>query len=150
MSLNIVYKYDERKTRVRTLTDSEVEGTPVLDPTDQRPAVVVTPSGDLTKTVTSSDVPLGGGVTSITYKNGGVGLVGKEVVLAYDGTFEFEDVVSSGTTPAPTSTTLGTAVYITSAGALTLASSGNTAYGRVDYPTDYNKRAGILPVRIGE
>lgn len=149
MTLKIVYKYDERKTRVRTLANTVNENTPVLDPTDSRPAVTITRSGDATTTITSADVPLGGGVTSITYKNGGVGLEGKEVTLAYDGTFEFDGVVSSGTTPAPTSTPNGTAVFITSAGALTLASSGNTAYGHVDYPLDYFKVAGVLPIRIG-
>lgn len=149
MTLKIIYKYTESKTRVRTLASTVNENTPVLDPTDSRPAVTITRSGDATTTVTSADVPLGGGVTSITYNNGGVGLVGKEVTLAYDGVFEFSGVVSSGTTPAPTSTAQGTKVYITSGGALTLASSGNTFYGEVDYPLDYAKVAGVLPIRVG-
>lgn len=150
MTENMIYKYDEKKTRVRTLAATVESGTPLLDPDDSRPAVALTNSGDATKTVTTADIPIGGGVTTLTYPNGGVGLTGKETTLAYDGTWEF-DVVSTGTTPAPTSTLNGVQVYIiTSTGALTLSSSGNTAYGKVDYPTDYNKVAGKLPVRIGD
>lgn len=150
MTKNMIYKYDEKNTRVRTLAVTVEAGQSVLDPGDSRPAVALTNSGDATKTVTTADFPIGGGVTGFTYDNGGVGLVGKEVTLAYDGTWEF-DVVSSGTTPAPTNTANGVQVYIiTSTRALTLASSGNTAYGKVDYPIDYNKVAGKLPVRIGD
>lgn len=153
MTKNMIFKYTENKTRVRTLADDNIDaGTPLLDPADARPAVTVTATGLLTRTITSSDdplvVPLGGRVTSITYTDGSPGHADDEATLAYDGTWEF-DVVSSGATPAPTSTLNGVQVYITGAGALTLSSSGNTAYGRVDYPTDYFKRAGKLPVRIG-
>lgn len=150
MVKNMIYKYEEKNTRVRTLAATVLSGTPLLDPADARPAVALTNSGDATKTVTTADIPIGGGVTTLTYPNGGEGLIGKETTLAYDGTWEF-DVVSSGATPAPTSTANGVQVYIiTGTGALTLSSSGNTAYGRVDYPTDYYKRAGKLPVRIGD
>jgi len=144
-----IFRSTDTLNRVRTLAASAHEGDPVLDPTDQRPAVAYTNSGDVMKTVTTSDIPIGGGVTTLTYPNGGVGLFGKETVLAYDGTWEF-DVVSSGTTPAPTTTPAGTKVFIIAATSkLTLASSGNVAYGTVDYPTDYTKRAGKLPVLIG-
>ncbi len=152
MSKNMIRKYSEEGVlapRVRTLVATVDSGVPMLDPLDSRPAVSLTASGDATKTITSADIPMGGGVSSLTYADGGVGLTGKETVLAYDGTWEFADVVSSGVTPAPTSTADRTQVYITGAGALTLASSGNTAYGRVDYPIDYAKRAGYLPVQIG-
>lgn len=152
MTKNMIRKYTAEgplAPRVRTLGATVEAGTPLLDPVDSRPAVALTNSGDATKTITSADIPMGGGVTSLTYDNGGVGLTGKETTLAFDGTWEFSGVVSSGTTPAPTSTADRTQVYITSGGALTLASSGNTAYGRVDYPIDYTKRAGYLPVQIG-
>lgn len=72
------------------------------------------------------------------------------VGAALDGTWEFEGVVSSGTTPAPTTTAQGTPVFATSAGALTLAASGNTRVGVVDYPASYVKTAGTVPVAIGE
>lgn len=68
---------------------------------------------------------------------------------AIDGTFTFEGVVSSGTTLAPVSTEQGTPVFVTSAGALTLAASGNTRVGIVNYPATYTKAAGKLPVAIG-
>ena len=152
MAKNMVFKYTENKTRVRTLSGVTDAGVPLLDPADARPAVTVTSTGKITRTVSTSDnpqvVPLGGGVTSITYTDGSPGHGDNDATLAYDGTWEF-GVVSSGTTPAPTTTPNGTQVYITPGGALTLASSGNTAYGRVDYPTDWHKRAGKLPVRIG-
>lgn len=149
MAKNLIYKYDEKKTRVRVLAASVDSGVPLLDPLDARPAVSLTASGDLTKTVDTTTVPLGGGVTSLTYKDGGASLIGKETTLAYDGVWEFAGVVSTGTTPVPTSTAGGVKVYITSGLALTLVSTSNTFYGTVDYPTDYYKRAGILPIRVG-
>lgn len=102
----MIYKYTESQTKVRTLAATVLEGTPLLDPADDRPAVALTNSGDATKTITTADIPIGGTVETLTYKNGGVGLIGKETTLAYDGTWEF-DVVSTGTTPAPTSTAQG-------------------------------------------
>ena len=72
------------------------------------------------------------------------------VGAALDGTWEFEGVVSTGTTPTPTTTAQGTPVFVTGAGALTLASSGNTRVGVVDYTASYDKAAGKLPVAIGE
>jgi hypothetical protein len=153
MAKNMIYKYTENKTRDRVLDSAVDSGTPVLDPDDARPAVTITAVGQgISKTLSVNDnpqqVPFGGGVTSITYTERPASLEGLEATLAYDGTWQF-DVVSTGTTPAPTSTENGVQVYITGAGALTLASSGNTAYGHVDYPTDWNKVAGKLPVRIG-
>ena len=142
---NLVYKYTERQTRVRTLAASVVAGTPLLDPTDQRPAVALTNSGDVTKTITNADIPMGGGVSSITYANGGVGLTGKETTLAYDGTWEFTGITGVGVNTAN-----GVAVYITAGGALTTTDTGNTFYGRTDYPLDYVKATNVAPVRIGD
>lgn len=144
MAKNMIYKYEEKNTRVRTLAATVLSGTPLLDPADQRPAVALTNSGDATKTVTTADIPIGGGVTTLTYPDGGVGLFGKETTLAYDGTWEF------AVTGVTTGTANGVQVYITSGGVLTTSSSGNTAYGKIDYPTDYWKRAAIAPVRIGD
>lgn len=152
MTKNMVYKYEEKNTRVRVLAATVTSGTPLLDPFDARPAVALTNSGDATKTITTADLPIGGGVTTLTYPNGGVGLVGKETTLAYDGTWEFP-VYSTGTTDAPTNTAQGTQVYVPAAGTghLTLSSASSAiAYGKVDYPVDWDKRAGFLPVRIGD
>ena len=144
MTKNMIYKYTENKTRVRTLAATVESGTPLLDPADSRPAVAITNSGDATKTVTTADIPIGGGVTTLTYPNGGVSLTGKETTLAFDGTWEH------AVTGVTTGTVQGADVYITAGGVLTLTSGGNTFYGNVDYPTDYWKRAAIAPVRIGD
>lgn len=146
MATNLVYRYDKKKTRVRTLSASVAAGTPLLDPTDDRPAVAVTASGDYTETITEN-LPYGwGSVTDVA--KGGAGLKGMETTLAYDGTWEFKVLTAQDSTPN------GTDVYITAAGALTLASGGgNTAYGVVDIPTDYQIREddsdAVVPVRIG-
>ena len=143
MAKNMIYKYDEKKTRVRTLAATVQAGTPLLDPTDSRPAVALTASGDSTQTITAN-LPLGwSSVTGVA--NGGAGLEGKETTLAYDGTWEFASI-----TGVTNSTASGVQIYITSGGVLTNVSSGNTAYGRTDYPLDYKKATGVAPVRIGD
>jgi hypothetical protein len=152
MAKNMIRKYSEegpRAPRVRTLAATTLAGAPLLDPLDARPAVALSNSGDATATITSAVIPMGGGVSALTYANGGVGLTGKQTLLAYDGTYEFAGVVSTGSTPIPVSTADRVQVFITSAGALTLVPTGNTAYGRIDYPIDYLRRAGIVPVQIG-
>lgn len=69
--------------------------------------------------------------------------------VALDGTWEFEGVVSTGTTAVPTTTAQGTPVFVTSAGDLTLVNTSNTRAGIVNYPATYNKVAGKLPIAIG-
>ncbi|UOE45982.1 hypothetical protein [Agromyces larvae] len=69
--------------------------------------------------------------------------------VATDGTWEFESIVSTGTTPAPTTTAQGAVVYATGAGALTLEAASNTRVGVVNYPATYAKVAGTLPVKVG-
>lgn len=69
--------------------------------------------------------------------------------VAVDGTWEFEGIVSTGTTPVPTTTPQGTVVYATSAGALTLVDTDNDRVGVVNYPATYEKAAGVLPIKIG-
>lgn len=70
--------------------------------------------------------------------------------VAVDGTWEFEGIVSTGTTPAPTSTPQGTIVYAkNSGGDLTLESDSATKVGEVNYPATYEKVAGTLPIKIG-
>lgn len=146
MATNLVYRYDKKKTRVRTLAASVPAGTPLLDPADSRPAVSVTASGDYTETVTDN-LPYGwGSVTGLA--KGGAGLKGKETTLAYDGTWEFKVLT------AQDNTANGAQVYITSGGDLTLTAGGNTAYGVVDLPIDYEIREdgsdAVVPVRIGD
>jgi len=149
MAKNMIFKYTENKTRVRDLGEATDSGVPVLDPDDGRPAITLTTTGaGISRTLDNTDIPLGGGVTAITYLDTPASLEGFEATLAYDGTWELT-VVSTGTTPAPTTTVNGDIVYIKSDGGLTLVATDNTLYGYVDYPTEYTKRAGLLPVRIG-
>lgn len=142
MATNLVFRYDDKKTRVRTLAGQTAGGTPLLDPSDSRPAVTLTATGGFTKTVTTN-LPYGwASVTGVPA--GGKGLATLDATLAYDGTWEF---AVAGVT---TGTAQGAQVYITAGGALNLTASGNTAYGRVDYPLGYKKVAGTAPVRIGD
>lgn len=69
--------------------------------------------------------------------------------VATDGTWVFEGVVSTGTTPTPTTTPQTTPVFITAAGALTLIATGNTRFGTVNYSASFEKAPGVLPVQIG-
>lgn len=143
MATNMVYRYDDEKTRVWDLGGTFAPGLPVKSASSE-PGVTLTGSGGYTRSQTGP-----GPYTISGIPAGGVGLTGNECTVATDGTWEFEGVVSSGATPAPTSTPNNTLVYITSGNALTLASSGNAIYGVVDYPKNYVKVAGTLPVKIG-
>ena len=138
MATNLVYRNTDSKNRVETLAATHAPGTPVLS-LASKPAVTVTGSGDYT---TSEVFPGVGTLSGIPA--GGVGLVGKQVTLAFDGTWEF-----TGITGITTATAQGTAVYITAGLALTGTSSGNTLFGYVDYPPDFDKTRGPVPVRIG-
>lgn len=110
-----------------------------------RSGVTITASGGITRSVTVGNYTLSG------IPGGGIGLKPLEVVVATDGTFEFLNVTDTdGTTPVATTTAQGAQVYITSAGALTLDATSNTAFGWVNYPVHkYVKAAGKLPVKIG-
>jgi len=141
MANNVVFSDIESLREVWPVAAEVASGTPLVN--NGKAGVALTASGGSTKSVTSGPYTISG------IPAGGVGLDALEVSVATTGTFEFTGVVSSGTTPVPTSTAQGTPVFITSAGALTLASSGNTAFGRVNYPKGYNKVAGKLPVKIG-
>lgn len=138
MATNLVYRNTDSLNRVETLAATYASGVPVLS-LGGKPAVTVTASGDYTK---SENIPGVGTLSGIP--NGGVGLVGKQVTLAFDGTWEF-----TGITGVTTSAAQGTVVYITSGGSLTGTASGNTRFGTVDYPVDYDKTRGQIPVKIG-
>lgn len=66
------------------------------------------------------------------------------VGVSLHGTWGFE-----GITGVTATTTQGTPVYVTSAGALTTTESTNTLVGVVNYPASYIKAAGKAPVKIG-
>lgn len=138
MALNLVYRNTDSKNRVEDLGATLAPGTPVVSTADL-PAVTVTGSGDYTVSE-----PGFGGTTISGIARGGVGLVGQEVTLAFDGTWEFP------VTGATATTAQGTAVYLTSGGTLTTTAGSNTAYGYVDWPPTYDRTRGVVPVRIGE
>lgn len=138
MAINKIFQSTEADHRARVVPEDTKSGDPLLLGT--RPAVALTDRGDATRTDTTG---LPAGVTSISYKSGGAGLEDDQASVAFDGTWEFD------VTGAATSTAQDVAVYITSAGALTLTEGSNTAFGFTDYPQDYVKVAGRAPVRIG-
>ena len=141
MATNLVYRNDNKKNRVEVLAATHGSGEPVLSLAGL-PAVTVTGSGDYTKSEVIAGVGTLSGIAA-----GGQGLVGKEVTLAIDGTWEFDAAVFGGT--LPTGTTQGDEVFLTSGGELTMTEGSNTLFGYIDFPKDYDKTRGFLPVRIG-
>lgn len=139
MAVNIVFQSDQTTHRARVVPTGTKSGTPLL--IGGRPALAITDRGDATRTQTTG---LPAGLTSITYKSGGVGLATDQATVSFRATFE------APVTGATTSTGQDVAVYITSAGALTLTDTGNTLFGYTDYPVDFVKAAGRAAVRIGE
>lgn len=140
MAKNLVYRNDNKKNRVEVLSATYAPGVPVVS-LSGAPAVTITGSGDYTKSEVIQGVGTLSGIPA-----GGVGLEGKEVTLAFDGTWEF---LTSSVAGASASTANGTKVYITSGNALTTTASGNTLYGTVDRPKDYDNTRGYTPVKIG-
>lgn len=142
MATNLVYRNTDSQNRVETLAATHGPGEAVLSKAGL-PAVTVTGSGDYTVTETVFYAPL----TISGIPAGGAGLVGKQVTLAFDGTWEFAQADVTGVTAS--GMTQGTAIYITSALALTNVASTNTLFGYVDIPTDYDTSRGMVPIRIG-
>ena len=143
MATNLVHMGTPADNRVETLAATYGSGVPVLSLAGI-PAVTLTGSGDYTK----SEAIAGYGTLS-GIPAGGVGLSGKEVTLAFNGTFEFDkDAWASNTLPT-TGISQGAKVYITGGGDLTTTVGSNTLFGYFDYPKDYDTTRGFLPVRIG-
>lgn len=144
MALNMIYKFERSQERdladaVAPAAPSTIQpGVPVLFP--EGAAVSLTASGNGTVTQTDN-LPVG--VTSVTYKNGGVGNLEGAASFAFDGAWDLP------VTGATTTTKKGIAVYITTAGGLTLTEGTNTLFGFTDYPRDYAKVSGRAVVRIG-
>lgn len=135
MANNVVFSDIESLREVWPVAAEVASGTPLIN--TGRAGVALTASGGSTRSVISGPYTISG------IPSGGVGLDALEVSVATSGTFEF--AVAGGLTTTPQNTV----VYITSGGALTLTSSGNTAWGRVNYPKGYARVAGTLPVKIG-
>lgn len=144
MAKNLVYKNDNKKNRVETLAATYDSGRPVISLAGLA-AVTVTASGDHTRSEAISGFGTLSGIP-----DGGVGLTGKEVTLAFDGTWEWPASEITGITAA---TPQGTAVnFVVATGVLTNAAVAGTTvvpFGYVDFPKDYDKTRGFVPVRIG-
>lgn len=141
MATNLVYRNTDSRNRVETLAATHAPGAAVLSG-DSSPAVTVTGSGDYTISDTTY-----GDITISGISAGGVGLTGKEVTLAFDGTWEWDEDDITGYVAA--SVAQGAIVYITSGLVLTNSASGNTRYGTVDFPKDYDKTRGYIPIKVG-
>lgn len=144
MATNLVYRNIDSKNRVEVFGTTIQSGEPLVA-LSGRPSVSVTASGDSTTTDSTSFVPY----TISGIPNGGVGLEGKEVTLASDGTWEWPVARFTGITAASAQ---GAAVnIITATRQFTNAAvgAGIVAYGTVDFPPDYDKTRGYVPVRIG-
>jgi hypothetical protein len=147
MATNLVYRNTDAENRVETLAATYGPGAPVTSLAGL-PAVTVTASGDHTTTDSTSYPPY----TISGIPDGGAGLEGKQVTLAFDGTWEFLATGFDGTAPNPAVIAQGTAIQFKASNAkLTTAAvtTGITAWGYVDFPPDYDKTRGYVPVRIG-
>lgn len=145
MATNLVYRNTDSQNRVETLAATYQSGKPVVSLAGE-PAVTVTASGDAT---TSDTVD---GMTISGIPNGGVGLVGKQVTLAFDGTWEWLATDFVDTEPVPSSMTQGTLINIRTATnelTTTAVAAGIVAFGYIDIPPDYDRTRGYVPVRIG-
>lgn len=141
MATNLVFKNDNKQNRVVTLAATYGPGVPVI--ANGSPAVTVTGSGDYTKSEVIPGVGTLSGVAA-----GGVGLAGKEVSVAFSGTWEFPvaDITGIASVAAAVN---GETVYITSANALTTTAGTNLKFGTVDFPKEYDKTRGLVPIKIG-
>lgn len=136
MARNEVFAYTPRYVRERPVPSGTKSGTPVL--IGIRPGVTITARADDTTTFTLADG------SSRTIPTGSANQSPGKASIAFDGTWEFTSI-----TGVTTSTADDTAIYITSGGALTTTSTGNTLFGYTDYTPNYTKAAGKAPVRIG-
>lgn len=153
MALNKIFAGSQEKNRDIPLTDVFAPAsTTTIQPgvpvaiggalATARPAVSLTASGNGTVTQTTN---LPSDITSVTYKNGGVGNSSSpaSATFAFDGSYEFP------VTGATTSTGNGVPVYITTAGVLTLTVGSNLLYGTTDFPKGYTKTNARAVVKIG-
>lgn len=143
MATNLVYRNLDPLNRVETLAATYAPGKPAVS-LGGSPVVTITGSGDYTISETTQYAPY----TISGIPAGGVGLEGKEVTLAFDGTWEFDAAEFGGTLPT-TNIAQGNSVYVTSAGVLTNTEGSNTKFGTYDYPKDYDRTRGFLPIKIG-
>lgn len=133
MALNVIYSDIRSERRARPVGNNVAPGTPIIS--GGQPAVTLTGSRDYAGNVISAT---GNGETIILAGGrGGESLPADNyATITFSGTYTFPVIGAS------TATTPGTLVYREADGDLTLTSSGNTLYGRVEFwrgkdsPTD--------------
>lgn len=144
MAKNGVFAHTDALTEIWFVDAPVASGTPLIRGT--KAGVALTDSEGRTGSATVGPYTISGfgtaGVGLDKVTTGGTGDLA--VSVATDGTWEFKNV-----TGVTTATEQGTAIYITSAGALTTTSTDNTLFGYVNYPGTYVKAAGKAPVKIG-
>lgn len=152
MATNLVFRNADSQNRWDDIGRTVRSGDPVIS--TWGPAVAVTSSGDAVSTEILA-TPIGGTGSAIQITGlpeGGVGNEGKEFAAAVDGTWEFPVDSFGGTSPDLATITAGTEVnYDTGSNELTLDAVGGDVveFGKVDFPKNYDKTRGFLPVRIG-
>lgn len=143
VSTGAVFSSTDAQREVWTNPTTIAPGTAVISVADQ-PGIAITGTGDYATPASTIGAYT---ITPAAGTGGGVGLTGKQVSVATDGTWEFP--VTGGTT----STVQNTLVYaVVSSGditSLTTTAGSNKVYGKVNYPVDYVKVDGTLPVKIG-
>lgn len=144
MATNMYKKYTESKCREWPVAAGTQAGTVVIHPISEQVGVTLTARGDSTVT---AGIP---GVTGGTVPNGGAGNKSNSATVAVDGSWllTVATVVNGDTNPetGTAGTAAGTAVYRTTAGALTLTEGTNTPVGVID---DGVIVGGVAPVLIG-
>ena len=145
MASNMFKKYTEALVRKVEVGTDVPGGTAIF--VNGRPAVTLADSGGSSVTKTTN---LPGNITSITYDTGGVTYGEGEAAVAFDGTWLFPvaGVANGDTVPdSAAGTNEGTSVYRDpDDGALTLTSTDNVFYGKIDAGAIVG---GVAPVQIG-
>lgn len=144
MATNLVFRNIDSENRWDDISRAVRSGDPVIG--TWGPAVAITDSGSQTRSESFPPYTISG------IPSGGVGNEGTEFSSGADGTWEFLAADFNGTAPNPATITKGTAInYHEASNKLTTAAvgAGVVAYGKVDFPKDYDKTRGYVPVRIG-
>lgn len=125
MALNVIFSDVESERRATTVGNDVAPGTPLI--VGGRPVVTITGSGDYSNGLTTTGNDVIDQMLEIGEGMGGIGLQDDQATVSPTGTYAFD------VTGATVATDPGVAVYLTSAGALTLTEGSNTKFGIVEF-----------------